>query len=207
MGYFPFFVDIKGKKCIVIGGGKVALRKILRLLPFGADITVVAPFVCSEIKSISGLKIYEREFCDSDLDGMFFAVTATDNSKLNQHIFRLCREKNILVNTVDDKEKCSFIFPALVTKNDITIGISTSGKSPVYAKKLKEKIAETVDFSSAQKVEIMGRYRDEIKEKISSEQLRKQTFEKIYTLLFESKNYSERDIENIIEDMKDKDEN
>ncbi len=207
MGYFPFFVNIENKKCIVIGGGKVAFRKIQKLFPFGTDITVIAPFICKEIKAINGLKIIQRKFIDSDLDGMFFAVTATDDPRLNQHIFELCKEKNILVNTVDDKEKCSFIFPALVTENDITIGISTSGKSPVYAKKLKEKISETVNFSSAQKVEILGSCRDKVKERIHSEELRKQIFEKIYDLLFESKSFDQKDIEKIIKDMKNKDEN
>ena len=109
MAYFPFYIDIENKKILVVGGGTVALRKIEKLMPFSPDITVVAPKICDEIKALN-VKIIDRKFCDSDLDGAFCVVSATDDESLNGRIFQLCNEKNILVNTVDDKEKCGFIF-------------------------------------------------------------------------------------------------
>ena len=127
MAYFPFYIDIKDKKILVVGGGKVALRKVEKLLQFEPKITVVAPFICDEIRKL-GVSIIERKFIDSDIDDIFCAISATDDEVVNGHIFKLCSEKNILVNTVDDKDKCGFIFPALVNKNGITAGITSSGK-------------------------------------------------------------------------------
>ena len=90
MGYFPFFADIKNKRCVVVGGGNVALRKVEKLLPFEPEIVVVAPTVCSELKNISGIEITERNFLDSDIDNTFMVISATDNAELNAHIFSLC---------------------------------------------------------------------------------------------------------------------
>ena len=102
MGYFPFFIDIKGKKCIIVGGGNVAARKIEKLLPFEPDITVIAPEISDDITSLNGIKIVKRKFKDDDINGAFFVISASDDEQLNAHIFKLCRKKNILVNTVDD---------------------------------------------------------------------------------------------------------
>lgn len=95
MAYFPFYIDIENKKILVVGGGTVALRKIEKLTPFSPDITVVAPKICDEIKALN-VKIIDRRFCDSDLDGAFCVVSATDDETLNGKIFQLCNEKIFL---------------------------------------------------------------------------------------------------------------
>lgn len=179
MGYFPFFVDIKNKRCVVVGGGNVALRKVEKLLPFEPDIVVIAPEVCSDLKSINGIEIAEREFRDSDIESVFMVISATDNAQLNAHIFSVCSEKKIPVNTVDDLEKCGFIFPALVHKNHITVGITTSGKSPIYARFLREQTEEMLSERSLETMEIMGRYRPVIKEKFDTEEKRKNAAEAV----------------------------
>lgn len=182
MGYFPFFVDIKNKRCVVVGGGNVALRKVEKLLSFEPEITVIAPTVCSELKNISGIEIAERNFLDSDIDNAFMVISATDNAELNAHIFSLCSEKKIPVNTVDDLEKCGFIFPALVHKNDITVGITTSGKSPIYARFLREQTEEMLSERNLEIMEIMGRYRPVIKGKFDTEEKRKNAAEAVLKL-------------------------
>lgn len=182
MGYFPFFADIKNKRCVVVGGGNVALRKVEKLLPFEPEIVVVAPAVCSELKNISGIEITERNFLDSDIDNAFMVISATDNAELNAHIFSLCSEKKIPVNTVDDLEKCGFIFPALVHKNDITVGITTSGKSPIYARFLREQTEEMLSERSLEIMEIMGRFRPVIKQKFDTEEKRKNAAEALLKL-------------------------
>ena len=164
MAYFPFYIDIENKKILVVGGGTVALRKIEKLMPFSPDITVVAPKICDEIKALN-VKIIDRRFCDSDLDGVFCVVSATDDETLNGRIFQLCNEKNILVNTVDDKEKCGFIFPAIASKNGITAGITTSGKSPIYAKYLKELFMGILESMNENTTEVLWKYSPIIKEK------------------------------------------
>ena len=202
MGYFPFYIDIENKKCVVVGGGTVALRKVEKLLPFNPDITVIAPKICDEILTLTEVKICQRKFEDSDIDNAFMVISATDDEKLNAYIFKLCNEKNILVNTVDDKQKCGFIFPALVKKKNITVGISTSGKSPLYARFIRENIESSVDDDCDEIVEILSRYRSLIKSKIHSEEKRKTAFKKILKIcLNDVHNIDEGQILQIIEEQ------
>ena len=147
MGYFPFFVDVENQNCLVVGGGVVALRKIEKLLPFNPNIAVVSPKVHKEILSIKNINIIKRIFDFNDLKEKSFVITATDDKVLNKEIYNSCEENNIPVNTVDDKDNCSFIFPALARNNGVTVAISTSGKSPIYAKYLRKKIENLIQDS------------------------------------------------------------
>lgn len=178
MAYFPFYIDIKDKNFLVVGGGNVALRKIEKLLPFEPDITVIAPVICDEIRKLDVI-ILEREFSENYLDGKFCVISATDDEEVNENIFRLCTERNILVNTVDDRDKCGFIFPALAQKNGVTVGITTEGKSPVYAKYLRKQIEELLEKSNPDIAETLSKYRGQIKAKINQEENRKAVFEKL----------------------------
>lgn len=188
MGYFPFYIDIENKKCVVVGGGAVALRKIEKILPFKPKITVVAPEVCDEIEDINGIELHRRNFIDSDIADVFTVIAATNDNALNAHIFKLCQEKNILINTVDDKEKCGFIFPALVKKENITVGISTEGKSPIYARFLREKIESSLDENCDRAIAVLFSVRDLIKREIAAEEKRKLAFERILKLCIEDIN-------------------
>ncbi len=199
MAYFPFYIDIKDKKILVIGGGKVALRKVEKLLPFEPEITVIAPFICDEIKKLD-VTIIERKFIDSDLDNIFCAISATDDEVVNGHIFKLCSEKNILVNTVDDKDKCGFIFPALVNKNGITAGITSSGKSPVYAKYIREKLEELLDGDNADITETLFKYRKRIKSEIRNEADRKIVFERLLALCLSRDEINDNLVSELIEE-------
>lgn len=203
MGYFPFYIDIENKKCVVVGGGVVALRKIEKILPFKPKITVVAPEICNEITEIDGLEIHKRKFLDSDINYAFTVIAATDNNELNAYIFKLCQEKNILINTVDDKEKCGFIFPALVKKENVTIGISTEGKSPIYARFLREKIENALDENVDRAINILSSVRNLIKREIDTEEKRKLAFEQILKLCITDINkVSDEKIFEIISDLK-----
>ena len=101
MSYFPFFVEIKDKTCLVVGGGMVALRKIEKLLPFGVKITVVSPAFCAEIEEMTDIRKIQRPFEKKDIEGMLFVIGATDEEEVNGEISTLCREKHIPVNIVD----------------------------------------------------------------------------------------------------------
>lgn len=203
MGYFPFYIDIENKKCVVIGGGVVALRKIEKILPFNPKITVVAPEICKEIEEFDGLELHKRNFLDSDITNAFTVIAATDDNSLNAHIFKLCSEKNILINTVDDKEKCGFIFPALVKKENITVGISTEGKSPVYARFMRERIESSLDESCDKAIDILFSVRDFIKHEINTEEKRKSAFERILKLCVEDiDSVNDEKILEIIKDLK-----
>ena len=200
MGYFPFFIDISAKKCVVVGGGAVAKRKVEKLIPYEPKITVVAPKICEFLRACEGITLVEREFEPSDLDGAFMVIGATDNEAVNAEIFRLCTEKNILVNVVDDKEKCGFIFPAIASKNGITAGITTSGKSPIYAKYLKELFVGILESMNENTTEVLWKYRPIIKEKVEKEDDRRKIFEQLLSLCLSGLEPDEKTVENLIEE-------
>lgn len=141
MGWFPFFVQLEGARGLLVGGGRVALRKAEKLLPFGAQLTVVAPCICPPLAALPGLTLCRRAFADSDLSpAPDFVIAATGDRALDRRIAALCRTRRILVNVVDDPAACGFYFPALVQRGRLCIGISTGGASPTAAAWLRQKI-------------------------------------------------------------------
>lgn len=200
MGYFPFFVDVENQNCLVVGGGVVALRKIEKLLPFNPNITVVSPKVHKEILSIKNINIIKRKFDFNDLKEKSFVITATDDKTLNKEIYNSCEENNIPVNTVDDKDNCSFIFPALARNNGVTVAISTSGKSPIYAKYLRKKI-EILIQDSESIVDNLSKYREKIKNEISLEENRKLAFEKLLEYSLSNESITDDLVDKIIKDL------
>lgn len=200
MGYFPFFVDVENQNCLVVGGGVVALRKIEKLLPFNPNITVVSPKVHKEILSIENINIIKRKFDFNDLNEKSFVITATDDKVLNKEIYNFCKENNIPVNTVDDKDNCSFIFPALARNNGVTVAISTSGKSPLYAKYLRKKIENLIQDSESI-VDNLSKYREKIKNEISLEENRKAAFEKLLEYSLSNESITDDLVDKIIKDL------
>ena len=141
MGWFPFFIQLEGTRVLLVGGGRVALRKAEKLLPFGAQLTVVAPCICPPLAALPGLTLCRRAFADSDLSpAPDFVIAATGDRALDRRIAALCRTRRILVNVVDDPAACGFYFPALVQRGRLCIGISTGGASPTAAAWLRQKI-------------------------------------------------------------------
>lgn len=200
MGYFPFFVDVENQNCLVVGGGVVALRKIEKLLPFNPNITVVSPKVHKEILSIKNINIIKRKFDFNDLKEKSFVITATDDKVLNKEIYNSCEENNIPVNTVDDKDNCSFIFPALAKNKGVTVAISTSGKSPIYAKYLRKKIESLIQDSESI-VDNLSKYREKIKNEISLEENRKLAFEKLLEYSLSNESITDDLVDKIIKDL------
>lgn len=172
MPYFPFFVDIKDKNCLVVGGGRIALHKVRKLLAFSPKIRVVSPEICGEIAQIAEIRTEQREFRPDDLGGTFFAIAATDRPEVNSEISRLCQERNILCNAVDSPEDCSFYFPALAQSGDITIGVSTAGKSPLIAAKLRREAETLLTPQIAEICALMGEIRPIIRERFPQEKQR-----------------------------------
>ena len=119
MGYFPFFIEIEEKDGLIVGGGNIAAHKIEKLKPFHPRLTVIAPKIGEEIKKDTSLVWKERRFSDEDVEGMSFVIAATDDEKLNKSISDLCKRKRILVNVVDKKEACNFLFPSLVKEGKL----------------------------------------------------------------------------------------
>ena len=208
MAFFPFFIDISGRNILIVGGGRVALRKAEKLLPFGADIAAVSPAFCEEFAALKNVTRYFREFADSDIDGAFAVIAATDNRELNSHIYRLCTERNIPVNTVDDPENCGFYFPALVQAGNVTVGISTGGTAPAFARFVREKVEDELDSFTLGIGELLARYRPRIKEMLSTEKLRAEAADAIIDMcLLDDVLPADKEIDDLLERIKTAHEN
>lgn len=167
MRYYPVFLDIAGKPVVVIGGGNIALQKLEGLVDAGADITLIAPDVLPEVQAyIDGGQVMhiKRDWQAGDVDGYFLAFVATDDRSTNGVITEEGRANRIWVNAVDDVPNCDFIMPGIVRKGDITLAISTAGKSPAMARKLREDITEFLSDDDATLLELAGQVRTELRD-------------------------------------------
>ena len=166
------FVQLKKKKCLVIGGGKIALRKIEVLKDFEADITVIAPEMITQIRQIDQICRIFRTFMEKDFNEADFVIAATDDQKTNHEISQICRRKKIPVNAVDQKEDCSFIFPSYVKEGEVVAAFSSGGQSPLITQYLKEKIKPDLNKELGQLAQILGSLRKIAKSCIATEQER-----------------------------------
>lgn len=177
MAYFPFFVEIQGKRCLIVGGGPVACRKALILKEFQPDIWVVAPSMSAEmerLKEEGGGKItlLYRSFEAADAEKADFVIAATSDAGLNREISRLCKAWKIPVNVVDVQEECSFIFPALVKDQDVVVGISTGGSSPSLAAWLKQAVKTAIPKGFGSLAGQLCMHREFVKERVKETELR-----------------------------------
>lgn len=150
MPAFPLFIALKGKKCVVVGGGEVASRKIQVLLEFDAFITVISPEISESIQELKWqgkVIVIKKRYSEDDIEGAFMVIAATSDEKVNQKVYNDALRSNIFVNVADCPEKCTFTFPSVVTRDELVIGISTSGGYPALAKKLRQKIEDVIPES------------------------------------------------------------
>ena len=166
MSYFPFFVDLEGADGLIVGGGRVALRKVEKLLPYGPRLTVAAPDIRPELEQVPGLVLLRRAFVPEDLHGRVFVIAAAGDRAVNHEISRLCREGNIPVNVVDDKEDSSFLFPCLIRRGSLSVGISTSGSSPSAAVYFKERFGELIPDHLEEVLDFLAREREHVKREV-----------------------------------------
>lgn len=192
MTLFPFFEDIDGKRFLVIGGGRVAKGKVRRLLPFTNNITVI-----SENTDIDLVPVIRRAFRESDILSGDYIIAATDSEETNARIFALCQKHSKPVNTVDDPEKCTFIFPSLIKKGDLVIGISTTGKSPALSKHVRQQIEAGLDSDIEKVLDKMGLLRVRLKALVPDQRTRSEILKKALDCYLENADNDLR-IENIM---------
>src|SRR3989338_5985525 len=182
MRYYPIFLDIKGNPCVVVGGGSVAERKVLSLLDSGAKVLVISPKLTPTLRKLVAKKAISycaKSYEGGDLKGFFLAYSATNNSKVNKEVFKEAKKQGILLNVVDVPELCNFIVPSVVGRGDLLIAISTSGKSPAMAKKIRQQLEKEFGREYAVFLDIMGKVRDKILTKSKESDKNKKIFESI----------------------------
>ena len=164
--YYPVYLNLKGKPCVIIGGGRVAEGKISKLREAGATITVISPQVTNAIRAAAQegqLKWCEREDQDGDLQRAFLAIAATNVRSVNRQIFQEAERQNVLLNVVDDAPLCTFIAPSIVERGPVTLAISTAGASPALARKLRESLTHDPVLDWADLAGVMSQVRSQIK--------------------------------------------
>ncbi len=141
--FYPMMLDLRGKPCVVVGGGEVAARKVESLVECGAKVTVIAPAVDSSLAPLieRGAVIHlPNNYGAGDLQGAVLAIASTDSEAVNRAVYADAKAQGIPVNVVDVPDLCTFIVPAVVEQGDLTIAISTSGKSPAMAKRIRKEM-------------------------------------------------------------------
>ena len=165
MEYYPIHLDIKNRNCLVVGGGAVGTRKVKTLLECGARVTVVSPAPSQQLTELAAegaIKLSRRTYRSADLAGAFLVIGATADGRLNQQISSDAALTNTLCNIADRPEVCNFILPSIIQRGDLVITISTSGKSPALAKKLRQKLETQFGEEYAEFLLLMGAIRKKL---------------------------------------------
>ena len=200
MAYFPIYVNLERKKILIVGGGRVALRKVKVLLEYGPRILVVAPEIEEELYRLEErernnaagwkeeadipekkaghgmLMLEQRQFQQEDLKAADMIIAATDSPLENSTIYKLCKQIGKPVNVVDVPAECDFIFPAIVKKKDLVVSVSTGGKSPLFAARLKKELEERIPDDYGELVELLGAWRNKVLTEVSDIKRRKRIF-------------------------------
>ncbi|MDP1854035.1 MAG: bifunctional precorrin-2 dehydrogenase/sirohydrochlorin ferrochelatase [Candidatus Omnitrophota bacterium] len=179
--YYPINLNLEGKKCVVVGAGSVAERKVRRLLECGARVEVVAPVATRRLEKLARagkITLKKKHISLRDIDNSFLVISATGDRRINNLVSRYCQENRILVNVADSPYECNFTLPSIIKRGDLLIGISTSGASPALAKKIRKDLEKIFGKEYAAFLSLMKRLRPKVIAKIENLNTRKKFFEK-----------------------------
>jgi len=160
--YYPMMMDVKGRECLVVGGGDVAARKVEMLVSCGAKVRVVAPEIDASLENLKQegkVRHIDCEYEKELMENVVLAIAATDNEKVNRAVYDDACERGIPVNVVDVPPLCTFIVPSIVEQGDLLLAISTSGKSPAMAKRIRKELEKSFGPEYAQMLSLMGEVR------------------------------------------------
>ncbi len=182
MDYLPLFTNLRGRRCLVVGGGGIALRKAGLLLQAGAQLYVVAPRIDTRLAQMardSGGGVAERPYQCSDLDGTALVIAATDIETVNAAVSRDAQQRQLSVNVVDNPALCSVILPSIVDRSPLVIAISSGGASPVLARRLRSLLESTVPAAYGRLAMLLGRFRDAAARKFTDTEQRRRFWEEV----------------------------
>ena len=179
MKYYPVCLDVKNRNCLVVGGGSVGARKVLTLLKCSAKVTIVSLTFSEKIKNLEhkNIRYIKKEYHKNDLKGMFLVIGATNDIELNKKVWHDTQQKNMLCNIVDFPKTCNFILPAIVRRGDLIIAVSTSGKSPAFARKLRQDLEKEFGQEYADFLFLMGKIRRKLLAKKHAPEEHKKIFQ------------------------------
>lgn len=182
MNYFPINLDIANRRCVVVGGGKVAERKVKSLLKCNGEVVVISPELTEKLAALhsrNSISWQNRNYIMGDLDGAFMVIAATDDEDTQAQVFTDAQEKNLLVNVADVPERCNFILPATVRRKNLAVSVSTGGKSPALARLLREKLEKHITPEYGVLADILGLLRPVVLERGQSHEKNKKLFNDI----------------------------
>lgn len=182
MKYYPVNLAIKDRACLVVGGGSVGTRKVKTLAECGAAVTVVSPEISAKLVQMAAeglIALEKRAYRAADLEDKFLVIGATDDEALNRRIHADAERFNTLCNIADRPEICNFILPAIVNRGDLVIAVSTSGKSPAYAKKLRKELENQFGGEYELLLRLMGAIRERLLSEEHAPEAHKPLFEKL----------------------------
>jgi len=166
LGGYPVNLLVDGRRCVVVGAGRIAARKIEALLDAGADVHVVAPDLGNEVQSwrdAGRVTVSERAFDPSDLDGAWLATAATDDPRVNRAVFEAAEAGRVWVNAADDPANCSFTLMSVVRQGDLVVTIGTGGRSPALATYLKDHVRQEMGPEWAALLELLSEARERVR--------------------------------------------
>ena len=174
--YYPVYIQLRDQPCVVIGGGKIAEGKVDGLLAVQAKVTVISPELTSDLQDLvrqAQITYIPRKYQSGDLTGAFMVICATDQADINHQVWQEASANQQLVNVVDDTPRCNFIAPSILRKGDLTIAISTSGKAPALAVRLKERLQHEIGPEYERFLELAGELREPLAQHIPDFERRK----------------------------------
>jgi len=177
--YYPILLNIQDKKCLVVGGGNVAWRKVCSLKEAGARVTVVSPEFCPEMGKETGIERIQQKYEEGFLNEVLVVIASTDDEEVNKKVYYDAVKRGILVNVVDRPEFCSFIVPATISRGDLNISISTGGASPALARNIRENLEKQFGDEYGEFAKLLSETRRKILSEISNESIRRDILQRI----------------------------
>ena len=180
--YYPVNLNLNQKKCLVVGGGKVAERKVKSLLRCGARVFVVSPTLSAWLEEAvkeGKVTAVRRNYTTTDLENTFLVIGATDDHEINDKVAEECSERNILVNIVDQTAKCNFIVPAVIRQGSLSISVSTAGKSPMLARRVREEMEQFFGPEYSEFLDLMANIREHVMKNVPGEEQRRDIYHRL----------------------------
>ena len=200
---YPVFLNLRDKDCLVVGGGRVAERKVGALSEAGADVTVVSPDLTPGLEGSAGsgrLCWKARDFVETDIDGITLVIAATDNNDTNERVHAAARRAGILANVVDNPQMCDFFVPAVLKRGRLVFAVSTGGASPAFAARVRDDLGEEFGPEYSDYLELIGDFRRRVRERVAEPARRDQAYERLFASdVLERLRGGERiDVENLV---------